>query len=115
MEPRILMIGRRQEVIDILAEELRKFGRNIHSANDQEKIEKLLKSQAFDFVVIGAGLPDHQRDFLTSLIESIKPGLPVYMIERKEKSKPQKLIKFTNQKALEFKIDMVSKKKDSSE
>jgi len=115
MEPKILMIGRRQEVVDILVDELKKFGRDIIGASEQEKIEKHLQTQNFDFVVIGAGLPDHQRDFITSFIESIKPGLPVYMIERKKDTKPFKLISFTNNKAVGFKIEKVIKKKETPE
>jgi DNA-binding NtrC family response regulator len=112
MEPKILMIGRRQEVVDILVDELKNFGRDIVGASEQDKIEKLLQTQKFDFVVIGAGLPDHQRDFLTSFIESLEPGLPVHMIERKKDNEPFKLVNFTNKKAVSFKIDQVSKKKD---
>lgn len=115
MEPKILMIGRRQEVVDILVDELKKFGRDIVGATEQVKIEKHLQSQKFDFVVIGAGLPDHQRDFITSFIDSVKPGLPVYMIERKKDSEPFKLINFTNNKAVSFKIEKLSKKKEISE
>ena len=43
MEPKILMIGRRQEVVDILVDELKKFGRDIVGATEQVKIEKHLQ------------------------------------------------------------------------
>lgn len=115
MEPKILMIGRRQEVVNILIDELKKFGRDILGAIEQEHIEKLLHSQAFDFVVIGGGLPDYQRDFLMSFIESIKPGLTVYLTEKKVNSKPHKLVNFTNRKAIEYKISQVIKKKESTD
>jgi len=115
MEPKILVIGRKQEVVDILVDELKKFGRDIIGASEQEKIEKLVQTLNFDFVVIGAGLPDHQRDFLTSFIENLKPGLPVHMIERKKDSKPYKIISFINNKAVSFKIEKVSKKKEVPE
>ena len=115
MEPKILMIGRRQEVVNILVDELKKFGRDITGASEQEQIEKLLQTQNFDFVVIGAGLPDHQRDFITSFIDSVKPGLTVHTIGRNAKSKPHKLINFTSRKAIEFKIEQVMKKKEFSE
>jgi len=113
MEPKILLIGRRQVVIDIIVEELRKFGRDIIGASEQDKIEKLLQTQKFDFVVVGAGLPDHQRDYLTSFIQAINTNLPVHMIERRKESKPYKLINFTNSKAVEFMIEQISKKKES--
>ena len=115
MEPKILLIGRRSEVVDIIAEELTKYGRDIIGASEQEKIELLLHSREFDFVVMGAGLPDHQRDYLTSFIQAIKPELQVFMIERKGKDKPYKLVNFTNNKALEFKIERLSKRKASAE
>ena len=115
MEPKILMIGRRLEVVNILVDELKKFGRDIEVAIEQENIEKLLLSNSFDFVIIGAGLPDHQRDYLQSFIQSKKPELPVYMFERKGKNKPVKLISFTNKKAIEFKIVRELAKKKTSE
>lgn len=105
MEPKILLIGRRQEVLDVLVDELKKFGRDVAGASEQEKIEQLLRSQQFDFVIIGPGLPDHQRDYLTSFIQTIAPDLLVHLIERKMKNKTYKLITFTNNKAIEFKIE----------
>jgi DNA-binding NtrC family response regulator len=115
MEPTILLIGRRQEVVNILIDELKKFGRDIEGVSELENIEKILQVRHFDFVVIGAGLPDHQLDFITSFIETVKPKLPVYMIERKAKSKPHKLINFTNRKAIDFKIEQVSRKNEQAE
>ena len=115
MEPKILMIGRRLEVVNILVDELKKSGRDIEGAIEQESIEKMLLSKSFDFVIIGAGLPDHQRDYLQSFIQSIRPELQVFMHERKGKNKPLKLINFTNNKAIEFKIEQELAKKKTTE
>lgn len=105
MEPKILLIGRRQEVVDVLLVELKKFQREVSGASEQEKIEQLVNSQPFDFVVIGPGLPDHQRDYLTSFIQTLKPEIPVHLVKRKFKNNPYKLISFINSKAIEFKIE----------
>lgn len=104
MEPKILMIGRTQEVIDILIEELKPFGRSIVGSNDKEIIKKLLEKENIDFVVIGAGLPDEVRDEMKGFLLSIKSNLTVNLIERTEKGSPYKLIEFTNQKAVEWKV-----------
>ena len=59
MEPKILIVGRNLEVMDILKAELSKFGRNIISANSNELIAESLSKKDVDLVVVGAGLPDH--------------------------------------------------------
>jgi len=40
-EPKILMIGRTQAVIDILIEELKPFGRDVVGSNDKDIIKKI--------------------------------------------------------------------------
>lgn len=115
MEPKILMIGRRLEVVNILVDELKKSGRDVEGASEQENIEKLLLAKPFDFVIIGIGMPDHQRDYLQSFIQTIKPDMPVFMDERRAKNKPLKLINFTNNKAIEFRIEQELVKKKTAE
>lgn len=105
MEPKILMIGRSQEVIDILIEELKPFGRNIVGSNNKDTIKELLEKENIDFVVIGAGLPDEVRDEMKEFLVSIISNLIVHLIERTEKGSPYKLIEFTNQKAVEWKVE----------
>lgn len=105
MEPKILMIGRKQEVIDILIDELANFRRDVVGSNEKDTIKTLLEKESIDFVVIGAGLPDKDRSEMQALIQSIKPGVAVNLIEREGKGGPHKLIDFTNQKAVEWKIE----------
>lgn len=61
MEPKILLVGRNLQVIEMLIEELRKVDRNVLGANSKELIESHLKEGKVDFVVVGAGLPDETR------------------------------------------------------
>ncbi|MFQ5708184.1 MAG: hypothetical protein ACE5HO_12075 [bacterium] len=105
MEPKILMIGRTQKVIDILLTELRKFGRDVIGTDSKETVEDILRNQPTDLVVMGAGLPEQVREEMTAFIHSIKPGLPVHLIQRTKDGGPSKMIPFTNEKAVEFKIE----------
>lgn len=105
MEPKILMIGRTQEVIDILIAELRIFGRDIVGSNDKDILKRILENKKIDFVIIGAGLPDEARNDMNDYLLSIQPGLVVNQIEKTDKSNPYQLISFTNQKAVEWKVE----------
>ena len=104
MEPKLLMIGRSQQVIDILIKELKNYGRDIIGTDNKEKVYDILKNQQIDLVVIGAGLPDEVRTDMKEFIISIKPGLPVHLIERTPDSNPTKMIEFVNRKVAEFKL-----------
>jgi len=104
MEPKVLMIGRSQQVIDILTRELKNYGRDIIGTDNKEDVYDILKNQQIDLVVIGAGLPDEVRIDMKEFIISIKPGLPVHLIERTPDSNPTKMIEFVNQKVVEFKL-----------
>jgi DNA-binding NtrC family response regulator len=103
MEPKVLMIGRSQKVIDILITELRNYGRDIIGADNKEDVHDILRNHQIDLVVIGAGLPDEVRIDMKEFIISMKPGLPVNLIERTPDSNPKKMIEFVNQKVSEFK------------
>lgn len=104
MEPQILMIGRKQEVIDILIEELQRLGRNVMGSNDKTIIETMIQEKSIDLVVVGAGLPDEVRKDMKDFLLILQPNLSVHLIERSEKSSPYQLIEFTHQKAVEWKV-----------
>ena len=104
MEPKVLFIGRSQQVIDVLISELRNFGRDITGADNKEDVHDILKSYQIDLVVIGAGLTDEIRFDMKEFIIPMVPGLPVYLIERTPDSNPAKMIEFVNQKVVEFKL-----------
>lgn len=105
MEPKILLIGRKQEVIDILIGELRKFDRDIVGSNNKDVIKKILENKDIDFVLIGAGLLDDARKEMTSYLHSIRPDLIIHKIQRTEKSRPYRIIEFANEKAVEWKVE----------
>ena len=104
MEPKVLMIGRSQQVINILIGELKNYGRALPGADHKEDVHNILKTYQIDLVVIGAGLPDEIRFDMKEFIISMRPGLPVHLIERTPDSNPAKMIEFVNQKVVEFKV-----------
>ena len=61
MEPRILAIGRLQSTLDVLVEEWERYGRNVTASNSNEKIKEIIETESIDFIVIGGGLPDEDR------------------------------------------------------
>ena len=105
MEPKILMIGRTQEVIDTLISELKVFNRDVIGSNKKDIIRSILVKDKFDFAVIGAGLPDEDRNDMKDYLQSIDPKLNMHMVERTEKGSPFKLIEYINQKAVEWKVE----------
>lgn len=104
MEPKVLLIGRSKQVVDILKSELKNYGRDIISTeNNKEAVYQILRSHQIDLVVIGAGLTDDIRMEMKEFIISLRPGLPVNLIKRTPDSSPQKMIDYVNQKVAEFK------------
>ena len=96
MEPKILIIGRKQEVINILVEELKRFGRDIQGANDFDSIKTILQLEKIDFVIIGVDLPNDAHSEMQYFIKELAPNTLVHQIEKTDKSSPFKLIEFTN-------------------
>ena len=62
MEPKILAIGRLQSTLDILVEEWERYGRNVIASNSKENIKEIIETESIDFICIGGGLPDNERD-----------------------------------------------------
>lgn len=106
-EPTILLVGRLMEVMEVQKDELKRYGREVNSANSVELIDQVLGNTRVDLVVIGAGLPDEEREKMRNHIKTIAPDLPVFVIERNEKSSPYEMVAFTNEKAFEFKLNKV--------
>ena len=111
MEPKVLLIGRSKQVVDILKSELKNYGRDIiGTENNKEAVYQILRSHQIDLVVIGAGLPDDVRMEIKEFIISLRPGLPVNLIKRTPDSSPQKMIDYVNQKVAEFNVTRISSK-----
>lgn len=104
MEPKILMIGRKLEVVNILIDELDNFGRDVIGANEKEQIAIHLANYNIDFVVIGAGLSESEKEDFANYITSIHPKLGVYTITQTESSTPYDMIDFTNRLAVNWKV-----------
>ncbi len=104
MEPKILLIGRKQEVIDILVEELNMFGRDVRGSEDKLRITSILQNEPINFVVIGAGLPDEIREDMAAYVTGIRPDVGIYLIKRVENGSPYNIIEFTNRRAVEWKV-----------
>lgn len=104
MEPKILLIGRTQEAIDVIVEELQKFERNVVGSNRMPVIERLIRDEKPDIAIIGAGLPDEDREKMSVFIGQCCPTLPVILIDRSEYTGAYDLIDFVNRKVIEFKI-----------
>ena len=66
MEPRILAIGRLQSTLDVLVEEWERYGRNVIASNSRDRIKEIIETESIDFICIGGGLPDNERDEMES-------------------------------------------------
>lgn len=105
MEPRILIIGKNFSVLNILIRELEKFKRNVMGASEKHDIQRLIMHQNPDFIIIGGGLSDKERDEMLVFLISIKADLKIHLLEKKEQNSPYDLIELTNKKAVEWKIE----------
>ena len=105
MEPRILAIGRLQSTLDVLVEEWERYGRNVIASNSNEKIKEIIKSDAIDFIVIGGGLPDDERQKMVDYIATINSEIGVHLIPKtEEKTGPYNFIPFLNNLAIMHKV-----------
>ena len=104
MEPKILVIGRLQSVLNDLASKLGEYNRDILvSVNSEENIQALIENNSIDFVVIGAGLPDEIRAAIAEFINSLDSNLSVHLIDREGNKGPQSMIPFVNNYVGQFK------------
>ena len=105
MEPKILAIGRLQSTLDILVEEWERYGRNVISSNSKEKIKELIETGSIDFICIGGGLPDNERDEMEEYISTINSNIKVHPIPRTEEALgPYNFIPFLNNLAIMYKV-----------
>ena len=105
MEPRILVIGRLQTTLDILVEEWERYGRNVIASNLKEKIKEIIETDSIDFIAIGGGLPDDEREEMVDYISTINSSISVHQIPRNEEAMgPYNFIPFLNNLAIMFKV-----------
>ena len=105
MEPKILAIGRLQSTLDILVEEWESYGRNVIASNSKENIKEIIETESIDFICIGGGLPDNERDEMVEYISNINSSIDVNPIPRtEEKMGPYNFIPFLNNLAIMHKV-----------
>ena len=105
MEPRILAIGRLQSTLDVLVEEWERYGRNVIASNSKDRIKEIIETDSIDFITIGGGLPDNERDEMMKYIATINASIKVHPIPRtKEAMGPYNFIPFLNNLAIMHKV-----------
>ena len=105
MEPQILAIGRLQSTLDVLVEEWERYGRNVIASNSKERIKEIIKTDSIDFIAIGGGLPDDEREKMVEYISTINSSISVHPIPRTEEATgPYNFIPFLNNLAIMFKV-----------
>jgi hypothetical protein len=105
MEPRILAIGRLQSTLDVLVEEWERYGRNVIASNSKDRIKEIIETDSIDFICIGGGLPDDEREEMVVYISTINSNISVHPIPRtKEAMGPYNFIPFLNNLAIMHKV-----------
>jgi hypothetical protein len=105
MEPRILAIGRLQSTLDVLVEEWERYGRNVIASNSKDRIKEIIENDSIDFIAIGGGLPDDERDEMVEYISTVNSSISVHPIPRTEEAMgPYSFIPFLNNLAIMFKV-----------
>ena len=105
MEPRILAIGRLQSTLDVLVEEWERYGRNVIASNSKDRIKEIIETESIDFICIGGGLPDNEREAMAEYISTVNSSISVHPIPRNEEAMgPYNFIPFLNNLAIMFKV-----------
>ena len=111
MEPRILAIGRLQSTLDVLVEEWERYGRNVIASNSKNRIKEIIETESIDFICIGGGLPDKEREEMVKYIFTINSNIAVHPIPRtEEKMGPYNFIPFLNNLAIMHKVHKAMEK-----
>jgi DNA-binding NtrC family response regulator len=100
MEPRILVLGQKQDVIDDLIETLNQDGRNVVGVDTWDAAYDILSNETVDLVIIGAGLEDTERKAISEDIKHLLPDIPILWKDRS--SGPEGMIDFVNSIAEDF-------------
>lgn len=103
-EPRIIIFGRAQSTIDVLVDELTRYGRNVKGTDNQDELRQWVEANEADFVCVGAGISDDARKDAQELVRSLNPDLPVRAAKRKKGANPGRMIGFVNEQAVMYKI-----------
>ncbi|TJZ76555.1 hypothetical protein FCG67_17825 [Rhodococcus oryzae] len=103
-EPRLLLIGRRQSTLDVLAEELRRVGRDVVATNDRALIGRILAEWEADLVVIGGGLDEPARAEMRDYVLGISPEIPLHLAPRGEGTSPATALSFANEQVVLYKV-----------
>ncbi|WP_145982402.1 hypothetical protein [Rhodococcus sp. MTM3W5.2] len=103
-EPRLLLIGKLQSTLDVLAEELRRFGRDVVATNDRALIGQTLTEGKADLVVIGGGLDEPARAEMRDYVLGISPEIPLYLAPRGEGTSPATALTFANEQIVLYKV-----------
>ena len=105
MEPRILAIGRLQSTLDVLVEEWERYGRNVIASNSKDRIKEIIETESIDFICIGGGLPDDEREEMVDYISTVNSSISVHPIPPNEEAMgPYNFIPFLNNLAIMFKV-----------
>lgn len=105
MEPRILAIGRLQSTLDVLVEEWERYGRNVIASNSKDRIKEIIETESINFICIGGGLPDDEREEMVEYISVINSNISIHPIPRTEEAMgPFNFIPFLNNLAIMFKV-----------
>ena len=100
MEPRILMLGREQDIIDDLVAVLTNEGRDVVGTDDWEVAKEILTREKIDLVVISAGLEDTVRKEISQDIKRLLPTIPILWEDRA--SGPEGMLDFVTSIAEDF-------------
>ena len=73
--------------------------------NSKEKIKEIIETDSIDFIAIGGGLPDDEREEMVDYISTINSSISVHQIPRNEEAMgPYNFIPFLNNLAIMFKV-----------
>ncbi len=105
MEPKVLIIGRRQEEIDVVVEELNMFGRDVRGSSEKHAVTTILQNEAINIVLIGAGLTDDLREEMAAYVTEIRPDVGIHLIKRVEGGSPFNMLGFVNKSVFDWKVN----------
>ena len=99
-----LLIERSLSTLEILADELLKYKRNVLYANSEEMIDTCLKNDNIHLIIVGAGLPKETTLSMVSFIDNKYPSIEKHIMEKIPGITPASMIDYTNEKAVMWRL-----------
>ena len=102
MKPRILLLGKNEDSLDLLEKNLSKYKQSIIKVNSETKTTELLNQNKKDLIIIDTSFTLQERKKLLVKINTINRKAAFHLLGRQDTSAVQDMLSFVKDNLNEF-------------